>query len=117
MDAAGEDLGSSDLDQLAAFSAALDERGDERLQPLVDQLKELESLERETNPTNSAGRALLKRVPPFLLFDAANRELQPEYAWDDWPTASAALENLCALAGVGYESYRSVATDHGVDPV
>lgn len=111
--AADEDLTEVQLRQLDELVARLEGFEDAGLTDVRERLSRVIPLEREDNPTNRAGRALIKRTPKFLLFDALNRQLDAEYAWADYPEAPPALDNLCILAGIDFASYREVAMDRG----
>jgi predicted ATP-dependent endonuclease of OLD family len=108
---AGEDLPTALIGLVEQFLETLVERGDEAVAKITEAVERLVPLEREANPTDRAGRVLRQRTPPFLLFDDRHRQLEAEYGWAQFSEPTAALGNLCSLAGVDYAEYREVALD------
>lgn len=111
---ADEDLGDEN-DALMALATALEERAVERddgtAGSALEQVRQLIEHEGATNPHVRARDALAQLVPRFLFFGEGDRQIEDAYAWEDFPSAPAALSHLLHLADVDFEDYRSIATD------
>jgi hypothetical protein len=110
---ADEDLGD-ESDALTALATALEERaetGDGTAASALEQVRQLIEHEGTTNPHVRAQDALAQLVPRFLFFGESDRQIEDAYAWEDYPSAPAALSHLLHLADVDFEDYRSIATD------
>jgi predicted ATP-dependent endonuclease of OLD family len=112
---AEEDLETDELQQLRAAVEALQAHAEkDQRKPVGEMLKAADELiphEAAVNPHDQAGETLLGRTPKFLFFSEPHRTLQTNYEWADHETATAALDNLCHLAGIDFGQYRTVALD------
>lgn len=114
LNGAGQDLGKSRVQILRSFADELDGLGESNrktLQKLPAQLLDLAEREGQTNPNDRAEAILFARRPVFLLFDDPERTLSSTYSWEDELGRNPALANLLALAEVGFDELRVLATD------
>lgn len=89
----------------------------EKFVQISDTLAAAVGLEKQESKRIVAGRALLDRLPEFLLFGEDDRDLRPSYLWTDLATSTpTALKNLAKVAELDLAKLISVATTNPNDP-
>ena len=108
-----ETLPGSVVEELTALSGALQEGLPEDVDIPRAEVARLLGLaavdEGQPTPSQRINQVLSPRVPRFLLFTDAERDLGTDYSWNEHAEPPAALANLLALARADYQELRAAA--------
>ena len=117
LDEERQDLDQSELEELESLAVRLEEiigaddhlvKVPKKFHGLAGVLRELATQERIAHPQNQAIDVLAGRVPRFLKFSEAERELNAKYDLEGQPDS--AIRNLLELAGSSWEAAQKVAS-------
>lgn len=102
---------------VSRWQSATESDAPSKTRHISDNLAAAVRLETAESQRLVAGKALWGRLPEFLFFSQADRDLQASYAWSDLSaTTPTALSNLAKVAEVDLPKLISIATSNPNDP-